>query len=175
MIKKILVVIAILVASVLAYAAFQPDTFHVERSASIKAPPEEIFPLINDFHNWLVWSPYEKLDPALKRTYSGADSGKGAVYGWEGNKEVGKGRMEITESSPPSKVVIAIMFIMPFEAHNTVEFTLTPTGDATEVTWSIDGPMPYLSKLMCLFFDMDKMIGTDYEKGLASMKAIAEK
>ena len=175
MIKKILIVIATLIAAVLIYAAFQPDTFHVERSASIKAPPEEIFPLINDFHNWLVWSPYEKLDPALKRSYSGADSGKGAVYGWEGNKEVGKGRMEITESLPPSKVDIAIMFIMPFEAHNTVEFTLVPAGDATEVTWSINGPMPYLSKVMCLFFDMDKMIGTDYEKGLASMKAIAEK
>ena len=174
MFKAIAIVVVILIAALLIYAATKPDTFRVQRSASIQAPPEKIFPLVNDLHNHAAWSPWEKKDPAMKRTHSGAASGKGAVYEWDGNKEIGKGRMEITESSPPSKVVMAMHFIEPFEAHNTAELTLEPKGDSTYVTWAIYGPQPYLAKLMHLFFNMDSMIGKEFEAGLSSLKAITE-
>src|SRR6185436_2103943 len=147
MFKKIAISVVVLIAALLAYAATRPDTFRVERSASIKAPPEKIFPLINDFHKWDAWSPWEKMDPAMKRTHSGAASGKGAVYEWEGNDKVGKGRMEIAESSPPSKVAIKLDFLKPFEAHNTAEFTLEGKGDSTNVKWAMYGPSPYITKL----------------------------
>jgi uncharacterized protein YndB with AHSA1/START domain len=175
MLKIIGIAIVILVAAILVYAATKPDTFRVQRTASIKAPPEKIFPLINDFHSWGPWSPYEKKDPAMKRTYSGAANGKGAVYEWEGNSEVGKGSVEITETSPPSKVVIKLDMIKPMEGHNIVEFTLKPQGDVTDVTWAMNGSSPYLAKLMSIFINMDKMIGKDFEAGLANLKAIAEK
>ena len=126
MFKTIAIVIVVLIVAVLIYAATKPDTFRVERSLSIKAPPEKIFPLVNDLHNHAVWSPWEKKDPAMERTHSGAPSGKGAVYEWDGNKEIGKGRMEITESSPPHKVVFAMHFIEPFEAHNIAESRWNP-------------------------------------------------
>ncbi|MGH8429221.1 MAG: SRPBCC family protein, partial [Solimonas sp.] len=113
-----------LVAVLFAYAATRPDSFRIERSAAIQAPPEKIYPHIDDFHRWTAWSPWEKIDPALKRSYSGAPAGKGAAYAWEGNKNVGSGRMEITESSAPSRIVIKLDFMKPFEAHNTAEFTL---------------------------------------------------
>jgi uncharacterized protein YndB with AHSA1/START domain len=172
----VVVVLVVLLAAVLGYAATKPDKFRIERSASIKAPPEKIFPLINDFHQWGAWSPWEKIDPALKRTYSGADSGHGAVYEWEGNKKVGKGRMEITEASPPSKIIIKLDFFKPFEAHHTAEFTLQPQGDATNITWAMNGSQPYMLKVMTtLFFNMDKMVGKDFETGLANMKSIAGK
>ena len=175
MLKKILIVFAIALAVVLLLAAMKPDTFRVERSASIKAPPEKIFPLIDDFHRWPAWSPWEKKDPAMKRTHSGAPAGKGAVYAWDGNKDVGKGRMEILESNPASKVAIKLDFIEPFEGHNTATFTLKPEGGATNVTWVMDGPAPFISKLMQVFMNFDKMIGKDFEEGLANMKAAAEK
>jgi hypothetical protein len=175
MIKTIAIAIAAVVAAILIYAATQPDTFRVERSIVIKAPPEKIFSQINGFHQWEAWSPWEKIDPAIKRTYSGADSGKGAVYGWQGNKDVGQGRMEIIESTPSSKVLIKIDFMEPFEGHDMVQFTLQPQGDATKVTQAMYGPSPFISKLMGLFFSMDKMVGQKYEEGLASIKAIAEK
>lgn len=175
MIKKILIAIVILVVVVLGYAATKPDSFRLERTASIKAPPEKIFPLINDFHNWGAWSPWEKMDPAMKRTFSGADSGKGTAYAWEGNSKVGQGRMEITDSMPLSKVTIQLDFIKPMEGHNVAEFTLEPEGDSTKVTWSMQGPMPFISKIISVFCNMDKMIGKDFETGLANMKAIAEK
>jgi uncharacterized protein YndB with AHSA1/START domain len=175
MIKTIAIIIAVLIVAVLIYAATRPDTFRVERSLSIKAPPEKIFPYISDFHQWQAWSPWEKIDPAAKATYSGTDNGVGAVYEWNGNNEVGQGRMEIIESSPTTKVVLKIDFIKPFEGHNTVEFTLVPQGDTTTVTQEMYGPSPYLSKLMCLFFSMDKMVGSRYEEGLANLKALAEK
>jgi carbon monoxide dehydrogenase subunit G len=174
MLKIIALVVVVLVAAVLIYAATKPDTFRVQRSASIKAPPEKIFPLINDLHSWGAWSPYEKKDPAMKKTYSGAANGLGAVYEWEGNKDIGKGRMEIAESSPPSRVMMKLDFVKPFEAHNIVEFTLEPNGDSTDVTWAIHGPSPYMSKVMCLFFDMDSMVGKDFETGLANLKTVAE-
>jgi uncharacterized protein YndB with AHSA1/START domain len=175
MIKTILLVVILLVAAVLIFAATRPDTFRVQRSASIKAPPEKIFPLISEFDRWGAWSPYEKRDPAMKRTRSGPASGKGAVYGWEGNSQVGAGRMEITDTAPPSRVVIQLDFLKPFEAHNTAEFTLEPKGDATNVTWAMYGPANYVSKLMGVFMNMDSMIGKDFETGLANLKSIAEK
>jgi len=175
MVKKIAVVVAVLVAGILVYAATRPDTFRVERSTSIKASPEKIFPLINDFHRWEAWSPWEKIDPAVRRSYLGADAGKGAVYIWMGNKDVGQGNMKIIESTPSSNVLIKIDFIKPFEAHNTIEFTLERQGDAAKVTQAMYGPSPFLSRLMGLFCSMDKMVGQKFEEGLAGLKAIAEK
>jgi uncharacterized protein YndB with AHSA1/START domain len=175
MLKTIVIVIVVLIVAVLIYAATRPDTFRVQRTTSIKAPPEKIFPLINDFHNFGAWSPYEKKDPNMKRTLSGATHGKGAVYDWEGDYNVGKGRMEITETSPPSRVTIKLDFVKPFETHNIVEFTLEPQGDSTSVTWAMHGPSPYVAKVMHVFFDMDSMVGKDFETGLANLKAIAEK
>ena len=151
MLKAILILVVVLVIALLIFAATKPDSFQVQRTASIKAPPEKIFPLIDDFQNWGSWSPYEKTDPAMKRTHSGPASGKGAVYEWDGDKNVGKGRMEITESSPTSKIVIQLDFFKPFEAHNVAEFTLEPQGDSTKVTWAMHGPAPFISKLMQVF------------------------
>ena len=175
MIKTIAIVLVLLIAALLIYAATKPDSFRIERTTTIKAPPEKIFALINDFHQWEAWSPWEKIDPALKRTYSGAASGTGAIYEWNGNKDIGQGRMEITESAPPSKVALKLDFVKPFEAHNMVEFTLATQGDSTTVTQAMYGPSPYISKLMTTFFSMEKMVGSKYEEGLANLKALAEK
>jgi uncharacterized protein YndB with AHSA1/START domain len=174
MITIIALVVVVLIVAVLVYAATKPDIFRVRRATNIKAPPEKIFALINDYHRWVAWSPYEKLDPAMRRTYSGAASGTGAVYEWEGNSKAGKGRMEITDTAPPSKVVIKLDFVKPFEAHNIVEFTMDPTGASTNVTWDMHGPSPYLAKVMHVFFNMDRMVGKDFETGLANLKALAE-
>lgn len=174
MFKIIAILVIVLIAAVLIYAATKPDTFRVERMTTIKAPPETIFALINDFHRWGVWSPWEKKDPAMKRSHTGAGGGEGAVYEWEGNKDVGRGRMEIAASSPPSEITIKLDFVKPFEAHNIVEFTLKPEGDSTNVTWSMRGDLPYLARVIHLFLDMDKMVGTDFEAGLAAMKTVAE-
>jgi uncharacterized protein YndB with AHSA1/START domain len=175
MLKKILIAVVVLIAAVLVYAATRPDTFRVERSAGIKAPPEKVFALVNDFKRWDAWSPWEKKDPAMRRAFGDATSGKGAAYSWEGNKDVGQGRMEITESVPSSKVSIKLEFVKPFEARNTVDFTLQPKGDTTQVTWAIYGPSPYISKLIGIFLSMDSMIGKDFEAGLADLKVVAEK
>jgi Polyketide cyclase / dehydrase and lipid transport len=175
MIKTILVILVVVVAAILGYAATRPDTFTVQRAASIKAPPEKIFPLIDDFHRWPVWSPWEKMDPDMKRTYSGATAGKGAAYTWQGNSKVGEGHMEILDDPAPSKIVIKLDFIKPFEGHNIATFLLVPKGDVTDVTWTMDGPSPFVAKLMGVFMNMDKMIGNDFETGLANLKAAAEK
>ncbi len=175
MLKIIVIIIVAAIAAVLIFAAMQPDSFRVQRSVTIKAPPEKIFAAINDFHRWEAWSPWEKVDPAVKRSYSSADNGKGAVYAWEGNSEIGQGRMEIIESIPSSKLLVKIEFIKPFAATNTVEFNLAQNGENTTVTQAMYGPSPFISKLMGLFFSMDKMVGGKYEEGLASLKAIAEK
>lgn len=175
MIKLMLIVIVAAIAGLLIFAATRPDTFRVERSTSIKAPPDRIFALINDLAVWRTWSPYEAKDPNMKRTLGSVTSGKGAVYEWDGDKNVGQGRMEIIESTPPSRLLIKLDFLKPFEAHNTADFTLEPQGDDTRVTWAIYGPMPYVSKLMSVFFSMDSMIGKDFEVGLASLKTVAEK
>lgn len=166
--------LVVVIAGALILAATRPDSFHVQRSTTIKATPEKIFSFIHDFDRWPAWSPYEKRDPAMKRQRSGPGAGKGAVYAWEGNNDVGAGRMEIVETVPPSSVVIKLDFTRPFEAHNTVEFTMAPASDATNVTWAMQGPQPYLAKLIGLFIDMDRMVGGDFEAGLASLKSAAE-
>jgi uncharacterized protein YndB with AHSA1/START domain len=167
-------VLALAVAAVLIIAARKPDTFQVERATSIKAPPEKIFPLINDFHQWQSWSPYEVKDPDMQRTFSGAASGKGAVYAWNGNKNVGSGRMEILDAPPQRKVVIKLDFFTPFEGHNTAEFTMQPVGDSTNVTWLMHGPCPFMMKVMHVFMNMDNMVGKDFAIGLANLKRITE-
>jgi uncharacterized protein YndB with AHSA1/START domain len=175
MFKTIAIGVLVLIAALLGYAATRPDTFRVERGATIKAPPEKIFALVNDLRRWGSWSPWEKKDPAMRRTFGDATSGKGATYAWEGNKDVGQGRMEIAESVPPSRVRIKLDFVKPFEAHNLVDFTLEPRGESTQVTWAIHGPSPYVSRLIGIFVSMDGMIGRDFEAGLADLKAVAEK
>lgn len=178
MLKTIAVAVVVLLlaaGAVLAYAATKPDTFRVQRTTSIQAPPDEIFPLIADLRGWTAWSPYETKDPEMKRAYSGAASGRGAVYAWDGDRNVGKGRMEIVEASSPSKIVVKLDFLSPFEAHNTAEFTLVPEAGGTTVTWAMYGPALYVGKVMGLFFDMDKMVGDDFAAGLTKLKAVAEK
>jgi uncharacterized protein YndB with AHSA1/START domain len=150
------------------------DTFRVERSIVIDAPAAEIFPHIDDFHAWEAWSPYEKMDANLAKTYSGPASGNGAAYAWVG-KKAGSGSMEILQSTPPSKVVIKLDFTKPFVAHNTAEFTLEPQGVGTKVTWAMHGPNTLMSKVMGLFFSMDKMVGPQFDEGLASLKRLTEK
>ena len=168
-----LIVLGVVVVFIL--AATRPDTFRLQRTASIKAPPEKIFTILSDFRAWGQWSPWEKKDPDLKRTFSGADRGQGAKYAWDGDKNVGQGSMEIVEVVPPSKLKIKLDFIRPFEAHNMVDFALEPNGDATTVTWLMQGPTPFFAKIIHVFLDMDKMVGKDFETGLANLKAAAEK
>lgn len=175
MIKSILIALALAVAAVLLYAATKPDRFRIERAVVIKAPPERIYVQVQDFKAWRAWSPWEKIDPALKRSYSGPQSGKRTAYAWEGNKDVGSGRMEIVESAVPSKIVIKLDFFTPFEAHNVAEFTFAPGEQGTTVQWAMHGPSPYLSRLLDLAFDMDRMVGGQFETGLSNLKAIAEK
>jgi uncharacterized protein YndB with AHSA1/START domain len=171
----IAIVLAIAIAIVLILAATKPDRFSVQRAIAVRAPPQKIFTAICDFHQWGAWSPWENKDPAMQRTYSGAAGGKGAVYAWEGNKNVGSGRMEILEASAPSKIVIKLDFLKPFEAHNTAEFTMLPQGDVTNVTWMMHGPAVFMSKVMQVFMNLDKMIGKDFETGLVNLKSLAEK
>lgn len=175
MIKKIAIVAVVLLIAILGFAATRPDTFRIERTTSIQAPPEKIFPLVNDFHQWTSWSPWEGMDPAMKRTYGGAEAGKGAVYEWDGNRKVGTGRMEITDTSSPSRVTIKLDFLKPFEGHNMAEFRMEPNGSSTNVTWIMYGPDPYLAKVMTIFFNRDKLVGKDFETGLANLKSVAEK
>jgi uncharacterized protein YndB with AHSA1/START domain len=175
MIKKLALIVVAILVLILAMASMQPSTFGVKRMTTIKAPPEKIAALIGDFHNWQSWSPWEHLDPQMKRTFSGPPSGKGAIYSWEGNSDVGAGRMEVTDMAGPSRIVIKLDFLLPLETHSTTEFALAPQGDETMVTWNMTGPMPFVSKIMSVFMSMDTMIGKDFEKGLAQMKAAAEK
>ena len=174
-IAVIAVILAIAIAVVLILAATKLNTFSVQRATTVKAPAEKIFPLINDFHQWGNWSPWEHKDPAMKRTYSGADSGKGAVYAWDGDKNVGSGRMEILDASAPSKIVIKLDFFKPFEGHNTAEFTMLPQGDGTNLTWVMHGPAVFMSRVMQVFINLDRMIGKDFEVGLANLKKLTEK
>jgi hypothetical protein len=172
---KIIAIVVVLIAGVLVFAATRPDSFQVQRTATIQAPPEKIFPLINDFNRWGAWSPWEKKDPGMKRSYGSVTAGNGAVYAWDGNKDVGQGSMEITESVAPSRLALRLSFVKPFEARNNVEFSLEPRGAATQVTWTMHGRVPYISKIIHLFVDIDRMVGGDFETGLASLKALAEK
>ena len=170
----IAIVIALAVAAILIFAATKPDTFSVRRSATMNAPADKIFAVLSDFQQWRGWSPWENKDPAMKRTYEGPERGKGAVYGWDGNKNVGSGRMQILEATTPSKVLIKLDFFKPFEAHNTAEFTMSPQGNATHVDWVMHGPAPFMFKVMEVFISCDKMIGKDFETGLANLKALVE-
>jgi Polyketide cyclase / dehydrase and lipid transport len=174
MLKYIAIALAVLIAITLTLAATKPDAFQVQRSATMQAQPEKVLPQINDFHNWGAWSPWEKLDPDMKKTFTGSPSGKGSVYAWEGNSKVGAGRMEILEATPKS-VTIQLDFLRPFPGHNIAEFTLAPQSGATQVTWAMHGPSPFVSKVMQVFASMDALIGKDFETGLANLKAIAEK
>lgn len=176
MIIQILFVVLVIVAIVCAMASRKPDAFRVERSIVIKASAERVFALINDFHNFAVWSPWEKLDPNMSRSITGSASGKGAVYEWRGNAKAGAGRMEITESQPSSKMLMRLDFLKPIKSSSTAEYVLTPQADSTtKVTWSMYGPSPFVSRIMQVFISMDDMIGRDFETGLAQMKAAAEK
>ena len=170
-----LAVIALLIAVVLTTAAFKPDTFRVERSIVINAPPATVYPLIEDFDAWRGWSPWEDKDPQVTRSRSGPALGIGAGYAWEGNKAVGKGSMQITQARAPLYLLIKLAFIAPFEAHNMAEFVLVDQGARTEVSWAMYGPSSYVSKLMQTFFSMDKMVGKDFQKGLERLKALAER
>ena len=171
----VVAVIVIALVIIITMAASKPDTFRVERTATIKADPGKVFSSINDFHNWTAWSPFEKLDPNMQTTFTGAPSGKGAVYEWKGNSKAGAGRMEILESTAPSKIVIKLDFLKPFEGHNTSEFTMSPRGNTTEVSWAVYGPSPFMMKIMHVFMNMDQMMGKDFETGLASLKTVSER
>lgn len=173
MLKKILIGVAAVLGLLLVVIALQPDTFHVERSISIAAPPEAAFAQVNDFHAWSAWSPWEKLDPAMTRSYEGAPAGVGAKYAWVGNKDVGEGRMTI-EQSDPAKIAIKLEFLKPFAATNTATFTFARTPEGNKTTWAMDGNNNFISKAMGLVMDMDKMIGPDFERGLAGIKTAAE-
>lgn len=168
------VVLVVAIAGILLYATTKPDSFRVQRVVLINAPSDKVFPLINDIKAWTAWSPYEKKDPAMKRTYGAVTAGKGATYAWDGDKNVGQGSIEMIESGP-RKIVIKLDFLKPFEAHNMGEFLLEPKGDSTSVTWATYGPSPYVSKVVGTFINIDDMIGRDFEKGLADLKAAAEK
>lgn len=175
MVKKIFLGLLAAIALLLIFAATRPDTFRVERSISIKAEPAKVYALLNDFHHFPSWSPWQNLDPGMQTTHSGAPSGQGAVYAWSGNDAVGAGRMEILQTVPNASVTVKLDFLKPFEAHNTTQYSLASTGGNTTVNWAMFGPSPYISKLMGVFVSMDSMIGKDFERGLANLKAVAEK
>ena len=169
----ILIIVILAIAALLAYAATKPNTFRIERKTSIKAPPARIQALLDDFREWRKWSPWEELDPNLRRDYSGPQKGVGATYALQGNNKAGQGRMEILESSP-EQVRIQLDFLKPFKASNVAEFTLTPNGKETSLNWAMNGAQPFMVKLMSIFYDMEKMVGPDFEKGLAKIKQVAE-
>ncbi len=175
MLQIIGLVVLAAVVGILIAAALKPDNFRVQRQASIKASPDTIFPFINDLHKWTAWSPFEKLDPVMKRAFSGAEAGKGAVYAWDGNSRAGTGSMEITDTSPPSRLTMALNFTKPFKNNCVVDFTLEPQGDSTVVTWAMVGPTPFVSKIVHVLVNMDKMIGKSFDEGLANLKAVVEK
>lgn len=176
MLKKIGAVLAILIVCVLGFAATKPDSFHYERKAIIQAPPEKIFAILNDLHRGIEWSPFEQTDPDMKRTFEGAKTGKGSIYHWDGNGEAGAGTLEIVEVTPPTNIKYKLSFTRPFEGVNTVEFNLESFQDGvTDVTWSMYGPNTYMAKLISVFMDCEKMIGEQFHKGLANLKALAEK
>ncbi len=169
---------AVLVVIVLAAVLFissRPARYHIERSTTVAAAPEVVYAQVVDFHRWAEWSPWEKLDPTMTKTFSGAASGAGAVYDWSGTGRSGQGRMTILDAQPASKVDIKLEFIKPFAATCTTAFALAPDGAGTRVTWTMDGTNDFMGKTMCLFVDMDKSVGGDFERGLATLKAVAEK
>jgi hypothetical protein len=174
MLKIILLSLLAIVVIFVIVVAMQPEDFKVTRSATIAAPAATVFAQVNDFHKWEAWSPWAKIDPNSKATYSGPESGPGASFAWAGNNEVGEGRMTIKESQPNDRILVDLQFIKPFAANNLAEFTFKPQGDQTQVTWTMSGKNNFMFKAFSLFMNCDKMVGPQFEKGLASMKAIAE-
>lgn len=177
MLKKTLIILgaafALALVTVLVLAVFKPDTFEVMRSVDVKAPPAKVYPLVADFRRWGQWSPYETMGP-MERRYSGAPSGIGARYDWQGDKP-GMGSMEIVRAEEPHRIELKLDFVKPIEAHNLVDFTFVPKGELTTVTWDMHGPLPYVFKIFHVIFDMDAMVGKDMETGLAALKVIVEK
>lgn len=174
MLPTVLIILALVVIGLVVFVARQPEDFRIARSATIAAAPSAVFPEVDDFHRWDDWSPWARIDPAMKQTYSGPPSGKGSGYQWDGNSKAGAGAMTIVESKPPHRIVIQLEFLRPFKATNTAEFTFEPKGPGTEVTWAMTGKKNFFFKAMHLVMNMDKMVGPDFEKGLAQLKAIAE-
>jgi len=174
MIQIILIALAAIVVVFIGTVVMQPSDFRITRTATISAPAPAVFAQVNDFHNWQAWSPWEKIDPALKRLYEGAPAGTGAIYSWAGNNQIGEGRMTITESRPSDLIRIKLEFLKPFAATHTAEFSFKPEGDKTAVTWSMNGENSFIAKGIGLFMNMDKMIGSQFEKGLAQMESVVE-
>jgi hypothetical protein len=174
MILKIILVIAVLAAAILIFAATKPDTFHIQRSVVIQASPDKVFPLIDDLHNWTHWQP-QYSDPAVKLSYSGPDRGLGAESEWSGTGQTGAGRITVTESKPSQSVTVTVNWTRPFAVRNINQFTLAPDGSGTRVTWSMDGPNVYMMKVMSVFTNMDTLMGKHFEEGLRNLKASAEK
>ena len=174
MLKKLLILLLVVVLGVALLATRQPDSYTVERRISVSAPPEAVFAQINDFHKWETWSPWAKLDPAMKTTYSGPTAGPGAVYEWTGNSDVGSGRMQIMQALPPNEVAIALHFMSPIDSKSVTTFQMTPNGAGTDVIWTMRGDAEFMTKVMGVFSSMDKMVGPDFEKGLAQLKRTAE-
>jgi len=174
MLKKILLALAVIVIVVVVVVDVQPSGFRVERTATISAPAPAVFGQVNDFHNWEAWSPWAKLDPTMRQAFEGAPAGTGAIYTWTGNKQVGEGRMTVTESRPNELIRIRLEFLKPFAATNTAEFAFKPEGNQTVVTWSMVGKNNFMAKAVHLVVNMDRMVGGDFEKGLARMKSVAE-
>lgn len=171
---KILAIVVVIIIVLVVIVALQAGDFRVARSTLMSAPPAAVFAQVNDFHKWNAWNPWGKIDPAMKQNYEGAPAGPGAVYTWTGNKEVGEGRMTITDSRPSDLIRVKLEFFKPFAATNTAEFSFVPEGNQTRVTWSMFGEKNFMAKAIHLFMNMDKMIGGQFEKGLADMKAVAE-
>ncbi len=174
MLKKIFAVLGAVIAIILIIAAFKPNTFTITRAITISAPPAIIFPHVNDLTAWPQWSPWAKMDPNMKSTFEGPSAGEGAIHGWSGNSDVGVGRMTITKSVPPAQIVIQMDFLEPMAGIATTEFNFKPVDKDTIVTWSMSGKNNFLSRIFCLFMDMDKMVGNQFEKGLKDLKSIAE-
>jgi len=174
MILRIFIVVGVLIVALLAFAATKPDIFQVQRSITIRAHPEKVFALMNDFHSWPTWAPQDKEDPTMRRTYSGPPEGKGAVSEWTSTGSAGKGKMAIIESVSPRTVSVQVDFEKPFAAHNVNEFILEPDGSSTKVTWAMRGTNLYVMKLMSMFVNMDRMAGKHFEDGLVKLKTAAE-
>ena len=174
MLRKILLGVAVVILGFVILVASRPADFRVTRTTLVSAPTPVVFDQVNDFHRWDAWSPWAKIDPAMKTTFAGSPSGTGAIYSWSGNREVGDGRMTITDSRPHDHLGFKIEFLKPFAATNAAEFTFTPEAGQTRVTWSMFGKCNFMLKGMSLFASMDKMVGGDFEKGLAQLKAVAE-
>jgi uncharacterized protein YndB with AHSA1/START domain len=174
MIAKILLGVGVVIALVLIIAAFQPSDFRVERSTVIAAPAAVVFAQVNDFHRWVAWSPWEKIDPAMKKTFDGAPAGTGAIYSWAGNNQVGEGRCTIIESRPNELIRVRLDFIKPFASVCTADYAFKQDGERTQVTWSMSGPKNFISKLIGLFMSMDKMLGEQFEAGLSNLKTVSE-